>query len=89
MKCGNLIGRAVKVDKQSAEASRGQYARVCVEVNLNEPLIPFIWVCEKLKAVEYEGRISDVVYPLLNRKGLGRSEHLGMDPTRLEYMGEG
>lgn len=40
MKCGNLIGRAVKVDKQSAEASRGQYARVCVEVNLNEPLIP-------------------------------------------------
>lgn len=55
MKCANLIGRAVKVDKQSAKASRGKYARVCVEVNLNEPLI---WVCEKLQAVQYEGRKS-------------------------------
>ncbi|XP_027178983.1 uncharacterized protein LOC113777945 [Coffea eugenioides] len=55
MKVGNIVGKAVKVDSQTLEVTRGKYARICVEVDLKKPLIPFIWVNNDLQAVEYEG----------------------------------
>ncbi|XP_027172038.1 uncharacterized protein LOC113771667 [Coffea eugenioides] len=45
---------AVKVDSQTLEVARRKYARICVEVDLKKPLIPFIWVNNDLQAVEYE-----------------------------------
>ncbi|XP_071905858.1 uncharacterized protein [Coffea arabica] len=45
----------VKVDSQTLEVARRKYARICVEVDLKKPLIPFIWVNNDLQAVEYEG----------------------------------
>ncbi|KAL0297840.1 UNVERIFIED_CONTAM: hypothetical protein Scaly_3081500 [Sesamum calycinum] len=42
MRIGNRIGRAVKVDETTMAASRGRYARVCVEVDLTKPLVSMI-----------------------------------------------
>lgn len=38
VRAGNKIGRTVKVDKTTLIASRGKFARVCVEVDLKKPL---------------------------------------------------
>ena len=37
---GNRIGKAIKIDFNNEEKSRGKYARVCVTVNLNKPVLP-------------------------------------------------
>ncbi|KAL3534260.1 hypothetical protein ACH5RR_002721 [Cinchona calisaya] len=39
----------------TTNACRGKYARVCVEIDLNKPLVPFIWVGDVLQSMEYEG----------------------------------
>lgn len=52
---GNAIGKAVKIDDTTLIVCRGRYVRVCVEVNLNEPLVPFIIVLGTQQRVEYEG----------------------------------
>lgn len=44
MKLGNLVGRALYVDNTTLNATRGKYARACVELDLSKPLlgeIPF------------------------------------------------
>lgn len=53
MKIGNLIGTTVKVDAHTMGQARGKFARLCVELDLSKPLIPFI---------EVEGRTYEVVY---------------------------
>lgn len=36
---GNRLGRTIRVDEATEEASRAKYARICVEVDLSKPLI--------------------------------------------------
>lgn len=38
IRAGNQIGKAVKVDRTTLIASRGKFARVCVEIDLTKPL---------------------------------------------------
>ncbi|XP_020963574.1 uncharacterized protein LOC110265121 [Arachis ipaensis] len=38
-KIGNIVGRTLKVDSNTAEVSRGKFARICVEVDLTKPLV--------------------------------------------------
>lgn len=52
---GDAIGKTIKVDDTTATASWGRYARVCVEIDLNAPLVPVIKVLGSLQRVEYEG----------------------------------
>lgn len=52
-KIGNLIGTTVKVDEHTMGQAQGKFARLCVELDLSKPLIPFI---------ELEGRTYGVVY---------------------------
>lgn len=52
---GNVLGRTIKVDTTSKDAIRGKFARVCVEMNLNWPLVSTVTVYETVHAVEYEG----------------------------------
>lgn len=52
---GDLVSRAIRVDDTTREAYHGRYARVCVKVDLNKPLIPSITVLGKKQLVEYEG----------------------------------
>lgn len=52
---GNAVGKALKVDTNMADMIRGRYARVCVELNLSQPLMPTVVVWGKKYSVEYEG----------------------------------
>lgn len=55
MRLANSVGRAVKVDTTSSGVVRGQYGRVCVEINLNKPLKPTCFALGRKNTVEYEG----------------------------------
>lgn len=55
LKIGNAVGKAIKVDSNTVGTTKGRYARVCVDLNLNEPLVPNILVWGRKQPVEYEG----------------------------------
>ncbi|KAI5333294.1 hypothetical protein L3X38_023425 [Prunus dulcis] len=55
MKIGNLIGTTVKIDAHTMGQARGKFARLCVELDLSKPLIPFIVVEGRTFGVVYEG----------------------------------
>lgn len=44
---GTSLGRALKVDQNTRYASRGRFAQVCVEVDLNQPLVPKVCLDDK------------------------------------------
>ncbi|GLT62211.1 hypothetical protein SLA2020_348650 [Shorea laevis] len=57
---GNKIGKAIKVDRTTLLATCGEFARVCVEVDLNAPLPAIVnldleELPQSLIFVEYEG----------------------------------
>lgn len=52
---GNLIGSTLKVDTNTTQQTRGKFARICVEINLNKPLVPFYYMDEVLLHFAYEG----------------------------------
>jgi hypothetical protein len=52
---GNRIGKTVKVDRNTLFQERGKYARVCVEVELNKPLLAMFELKDLVYKVEYEG----------------------------------
>ncbi|XVF00260.1 hypothetical protein REPUB_Repub03eG0269800 [Reevesia pubescens] len=54
-KMGNIIGQTLMIDRNTLVASRGRYARMCVEVDLTKPLVPKIYVGSRWQRVEYEG----------------------------------
>ncbi|XP_058758009.1 uncharacterized protein LOC131631237 [Vicia villosa] len=52
---GNLVGRTVKVDKNTLQSERGKYARICVEVDISKPLLAMFELKDKSYRVEFEG----------------------------------
>nr|POE98982.1 uncharacterized protein CFP56_40197 [Quercus suber] len=52
---GNAIGTVLRIDTHTASESRGQYARLCVQVNINKPLIYIILIGRFQQSVVYEG----------------------------------
>lgn len=67
-KAGNNIGRTVKVDITTLLASRGRFARVCVEVGLDMPLMVGYRMQEEYYMLQYEG-LHDLCF------GCGRYGH--------------
>lgn len=55
MRIGNMLGKAIKVGLTTMKAGRGQYARICVDVDLRKPLVSRIKINGRLFNVEYEG----------------------------------
>ena len=51
----STMGRPLKVDTTTLTADRGRFARVCVEINLNTPVVGKFWLLNKWYHVEYEG----------------------------------
>jgi hypothetical protein len=45
----------VKIDKVTLAQTRGKFCRLCVEVDLDKPLKPFVQLGEKPFGVVYEG----------------------------------
>jgi hypothetical protein len=52
---GTAIGKPVKVDFRTIDASRERFARICIEIDLNLPVVGQIWFRDKWFHVEYEG----------------------------------
>uniref|UniRef100_A0A5K1FR12 CCHC-type domain-containing protein n=1 Tax=Nymphaea colorata TaxID=210225 RepID=A0A5K1FR12_9MAGN len=49
------VGRVVHLDDTTANVMRGSFARVCVELDLSEPLRPSLWLGKFRQRVKYEG----------------------------------
>ncbi|KAI4348013.1 hypothetical protein L6164_008776 [Bauhinia variegata] len=55
MAIGSMIGNPIRVDRNTMEASRGHFACICVEINLNWPLVGKFSLDDKWHRIEYEG----------------------------------
>lgn len=49
------VGSPVKVDIHTLDASRGRFARVCIEIELDKPVVGKVWFRDHWYHVEYEG----------------------------------
>nr|XP_009759687.1 PREDICTED: uncharacterized protein LOC104212176 [Nicotiana sylvestris] len=52
---GNSIGRLLKIDVCTSTTIRGCYARLCVEIPLEHPVQPYIYIGTHKKSIHYEG----------------------------------
>lgn len=52
---GNKLGTLLKIDRHTAQQTRGRFAKICVEINLNKPLKTFLRLRKRLCRLEYEG----------------------------------
>ncbi|KAI5337827.1 hypothetical protein L3X38_017098 [Prunus dulcis] len=55
LRIGDLLGTTFKVDSNTVAQVRGKYARVCVEIDLTQPLQAFVQVEDNWYGLEYEG----------------------------------
>jgi hypothetical protein len=51
----SAVGKPIKVDTNTLNVERGRFARVCVEIDLNEPVVGKVWLKGFWYKVEYEG----------------------------------
>lgn len=54
-KIGRTLGTVVKIYKLTLGQSRGNFGRLCVEIDLQKPLLPYIEVEDDVYSVVYEG----------------------------------
>lgn len=54
-KNGNSIGRLLKIDACTSATLRGRYARLCVELPMDQPVAKFIYIEDHKQYIEYEG----------------------------------
>ncbi|KAI9082807.1 hypothetical protein K1719_035137 [Acacia pycnantha] len=52
---GNMIGKIVKIDRSTSIYEKGGVARICVEIDLQSPLLPAFRVFGEDKQLVYEG----------------------------------
>ncbi|CAN1841320.1 Putative ribonuclease H protein At1g65750 [Linum perenne] len=51
---GNLIGKTVRMDYNTQSAVRGKFARIAVEIDLNEPVATGVELDDSWQRIEYE-----------------------------------
>ncbi|CAN1127320.1 hypothetical protein LINPERHAP2_LOCUS3977, partial [Linum perenne] len=52
---GDKIGTTVCIDHTTLEGNRGNFARICVEVDLSKPLLSKYRLRRRVRRIEYEG----------------------------------
>ncbi|CAL2260806.1 unnamed protein product [Prunus armeniaca] len=52
---GNLLGKLLKMDSLTTSQNWGKFARLCVELDLTQPLEAFVQINQNWYTVEYEG----------------------------------
>nr|XP_023871666.1 uncharacterized protein LOC111984273 [Quercus suber] len=52
---GNPIGPVLRIDANMALETRGRYARICIQVDLNKPLVRRILLEGVVQEIQYEG----------------------------------
>ncbi|KAJ4824826.1 hypothetical protein Tsubulata_039314 [Turnera subulata] len=51
----SAIGSPVKINSNTSLATRALYARMCVEIDLSQPLVPVVRIQDEVFKVQYEG----------------------------------
>ncbi|XP_019184333.1 PREDICTED: uncharacterized protein LOC109179271 [Ipomoea nil] len=76
-KIGNKIGRTIKIDVTIGLATRGKFARICVEVDLTKLLLAKFTIEEDVLPIEYDG-----IHSVCLRCGIygHRKEQCGQEP---------
>ena len=54
-KIGSKIGKILRIDKTTAQAVRGQFTRISVEIDLTKPLLAKFWLKGRIWRIQYEG----------------------------------
>ena len=54
-KIGQKIGRVLKIDSTTESVARGQYTRMCIEVDLTKPLLSKFRLNGRVWGIQYEG----------------------------------
>nr|XP_016507425.1 PREDICTED: uncharacterized protein LOC107825104 [Nicotiana tabacum] len=54
-KIGNKIEKLLRIDACTSSALRGRYARLCVEVSMESPVKPFVYIGNYKQQIQYEG----------------------------------
>lgn len=52
---GEKIGKPIRMDSATSLISKGNFARLCVEVDITKPLLSRFWLRKKVRTIEYEG----------------------------------
>ncbi|XP_021615788.1 uncharacterized protein LOC110617362 [Manihot esculenta] len=55
LRIGSLLEKPIKVDRNTSMVSRGHYARICIEINMEKPLVAKFKLRRRVRPVEYEG----------------------------------
>lgn len=55
LRIGEVVRRAIKVDRYTEVVGKDNFARICVGINLSKPLPPNVLVWGVKRPVEYEG----------------------------------
>lgn len=55
LKIGRAIGPILRIDSHTANGERGRFARLCIQVNLEKPLIRTVYLRKLAQCVQYEG----------------------------------
>lgn len=50
-----MVGCLLKVDAHACNADRGKYARLCVQIFLQKPLLSFVFLGYHVQRIFYEG----------------------------------
>lgn len=51
----SIIGKPIRVDKNTLSVERGRFSRACVKIDLSKPVVGKIWLRDHWYRVEYEG----------------------------------
>ena len=55
LKIGKVVGPVLRIDSNTAIGARGRFARLCVQVNLDKPLIKRVHRGKNVMSIQYEG----------------------------------
>jgi hypothetical protein len=52
---GNQLGSLLKIDARTMDNERGRFARLCVQIDLDQPLTPKVRIGNMVQKIQYEG----------------------------------
>ena len=60
-KIGSTIGLVLRIDSHTINGERGRFTRICIQINVEKPLIKTVKIGKVVQAVQYEG-INDICF---------------------------
>ncbi|OMO78091.1 hypothetical protein CCACVL1_14659 [Corchorus capsularis] len=54
LQLGRFVGKPLRIDANTRFAMRGKFARICVEIDLDKPLVSKVEVGDNIQIIEYE-----------------------------------